>query len=99
MLYVIFATDHPNSLAARKLARPDHLARLELLKAQDRLFLAGPFPAIDNNDPGEAGFSGSMIVAEFNNLIDAENWAKVDPYIKAGVYKNVIVKPFKKVLP
>ncbi|MDF2530114.1 MAG: hypothetical protein K0Q57_994 [Gammaproteobacteria bacterium] len=98
MLYVIFATDHPNSLELRKQARPAHLARLEQLKSEGRLILAGPCPAIDSLDPGEAGFTGSMIVAEFSSLKEAEDWAKLDPYIAAGVYKEVIVKPFKRVL-
>lgn len=99
MLYVIFATDNLNSLEARKQTRPAHLARLEQLKAEKRLMLAGPCPAIDSNDPGEAGFVGSMIVAEFTNLQAAQDWAKSDPYIAANVYKEVIVRPFKKVLP
>jgi len=99
MLYLIFATDFPNSLEARKCARPDHLARLEQLNAQGRLVLAGPCPAIDSIDPGEHGFTGSLIIAEFDTLIAAQTWANEDPYIKAGVYKDVIVKPFKRVLP
>ena len=80
-------------------ARPDHLARLQLLKEQGRLLLAGPHPAVDNEDPGEAGFTGSLVVAEFNSLQEAQDWAAADPYIAAGVYAKVTVKPFKKVLP
>jgi uncharacterized protein YciI len=98
MLYIIFATDHPNSLEARKTARPAHLARLEQLKSEGRLVLAGPTPAIDSENPGEAGFTGSLIVAEFDSLQTAQNWAKQDPYLAAGVYKEVTVKPFKRVL-
>ncbi|MCU7799686.1 MAG: YciI family protein [gamma proteobacterium symbiont of Lucinoma myriamae] len=99
MLYAIIATDIANTLNQRLQARPDHLARLETLKKEGRLILAGPHPAIDSNDPGDAGFTGSLVVAEFNNQLDAQNWADEDPYIKAGVYDKVIVKPFKKVLP
>ena len=99
MLYAIISEDVPNSLEKRKSARPDHLARLEQLKAEGRLVLAGPHPAIDSNDPGEAGFSGSLVVAEFSSLEDAQQWADADPYIDAGVYQCVTVKPFKKVLP
>lgn len=99
MLYAIIAEDVANSLEKRKLARPDHLARLQSLKEAGRLVLAGPHPAIDNDDPGTAGFTGSLIVAEFNSLADAEAWAAEDPYIVAGVYAKVTVKPFKKVLP
>ena len=99
MLYAIIATDIKNSLNKRLQARPDHLARLETLKSEGRLVLAGPHPAIDSNDPGEAGFTGSLVVAEFDTLQDAQSWANEDPYIKAGVYDQVIVKPFKKVLP
>ncbi|MCU7819164.1 MAG: YciI family protein [gamma proteobacterium symbiont of Lucinoma myriamae] len=99
MLYAIIATDIANTLNQRLQARPDHLARLETLKKEGRLILAGPHPAIDINDPGDAGFTGSLVVAEFNNQLDAQNWADEDPYIKAGVYDKVIVKPFKKVLP
>jgi len=99
MLYAIIATDIENTLSKRLQARPDHLARLEALKDEGRLILAGPHPAIDSNDPGDAGFSGSLVVAEFTTLDDAQSWADADPYIKAGVYEQVIVKPFKKVLP
>lgn len=99
MLYAIISEDVVDSLEKRKLARPDHLARLQILKDQGRLILAGPHPKIDNENPGDAGFSGSLIVAEFNSLVDAEQWANLDPYIAAGVYAKVIVKPFKKVLP
>ena len=99
MFYVIYSEDVENSLEKRKIARPDHLARLEELKREGRLLLAGPTPAIDANDPGPAGFTGSVVIAEFNSLDDARTWANDDPYIKAGVYKQVQVKPFKKVLP
>ncbi len=99
MLYAIIASDIANTLDKRLAARPDHLQRLEALKNEGRLVLAGPHPAIDSNDPGEAGFTGSLVVAEFDTLEDARNWADADPYIKAGVYDQVIVKPFKKVLP
>ncbi|MDF1762480.1 MAG: YciI family protein [Oleibacter sp.] len=99
MWYAIISEDIENSLALRKSARPAHLARLELLKDQGRLFVAGPHPAIDNNDPGEAGFVGSLVIAEFASLEDAQLWADQDPYVDAGVYKKVQVKPFKKVLP
>ena len=99
MLYAIFAEDHPNSLTKRIAARPEHLQRLESLQEQGRLVLAGPCPAIDAENPGEAGFTGSLIVAEFSSLNDAENWAAADPYIVAGVYDRVIVKPFKQVFP
>ena len=99
MLYAIIATDAPGSLPARLNARPAHLARLEQLKQEGRLVLAGPHPAIDSNDPGEAGFTGSLIVAEFDSLQAATLWAEADPYRAAGVYRDVQVKPFKKVLP
>lgn len=99
MLYAIISEDVANSLPLRKQARADHLARLETLKEQGRLILAGPHPAIDSNDPGEAGFTGSLVVAEFSSLEAAQDWADADPYIAAGVYANVTVKPFKKVLP
>lgn len=99
MLYAIIATDKANSLADRLKARPDHLKRLEALQAEGRLLLAGPHPAIDSNDPGPAGFSGSLIVAEFPSLQAAQQWAEADPYVAAGVYANVTVKPFKKVFP
>lgn len=99
MFYAIISEDVSNSLDKRKLARPDHIARLQILKDEGRLLLAGPHPAIDNDNPGDAGFTGSLIVAEFNSLQEAEKWAAVDPYIAAGVYAKVTVKPFKKVLP
>lgn len=99
MYYAIISTDVENSLEKRKSARPNHLARLETLKSEGRLLVAGPHPAIDNEDPGEAGFTGSLVVAEFASLQEAKNWADQDPYIAAGVYADVIVKPFKKVLP
>ena len=99
MLYAIIAQDVENSLSLRMQTRPDHLDRLEALKQQGRLILAGPHPNIDNDDPGAAGFSGSLVVAEFNSLSDAEEWANADPYKTAGVYAAVTVKPFKLVLP
>ena len=99
MLYAIISEDVEDSLEKRKLARPDHLARLELLKNAGRLILAGPHPKLDNENPGDAGFTGSLVVAEFNSLADAEAWAAADPYVTAGIYAKVTVKPFKKVLP
>jgi uncharacterized protein YciI len=99
MLYAIIGEDVPNSLERRLSVRPAHLARLEALKNEGRLFVAGPFPSIDSNDPGPAGFTGSLIVAEFASLADAQAWADADPYIDAGVYAKATVKPFKKVLP
>lgn len=99
MWYSIMAEDVPNSLEKRMQARPEHLARLTALQDAGRLLLAGPFPAIDSNDPGPAGFSGSLIVAEFNSLDEAKAWADADPYVNAGVYHHVIVKPFRKTLP
>jgi hypothetical protein len=99
MLYAIIATDVENSLENRLAARPAHVARLEQLKNEGRLVLAGPHPAIDSNDPGPAGFSGSLIVAEFESLNAAQSWADADPYRTAGVYALVLVKPFKLVLP
>ncbi|PWB48659.1 MAG: hypothetical protein C3F18_11330 [Nitrosomonadales bacterium] len=99
MFYVIQGEDAPDSLAQRLAARPAHLARLTELQQDGRLLLAGPFPAIDSNDPGPAGFSGSLIVAEFPSLQEAQSWAGADPYVAAGVYARVSVKPFKKVLP
>lgn len=99
MLYAIIASDIENTLDKRLNARPDHLARLQTLQNEGRLVLAGPHPAIDSNDPGAAGFTGSLVVAEFDSLESAQTWADKDPYIKAGVYDQVIVKPFKKVLP
>lgn len=99
MYYVIFAEDVENSLENRLKSRPAHLERLEELKQQGRLFAAGPLPAIDSEDPGEAGFTGSLVVAEFDSLDAAQAWADADPYFAAGVYKKVTVKPYKKVLP
>lgn len=99
MYYMICATDKPDSLAQRMAARPDHLARLNALKDEGRLLIAGPFPAIDSEDPGTAGFTGSLVVAEFDSLEEAKDWADADPYIAAGVYQDVVVKPYKKVLP
>jgi len=99
MLYAIISQDVENSLELRASARPAHIERLQTLKAEGRLILAGPHPAIDNNEPGPAGFTGSLVVAEFDSLEDAQAWADEDPYIKAGVYDAVTVKPFKKVLP
>lgn len=99
MLYMINGIDVPDSLEKRLSVRPQHVERLNALQDQGRLLLAGPLPAIDSNDPGEAGFTGSLIVAEFESLEAAEEWAKADPYIGAGVYESVTVKPFKKVLP
>lgn len=99
MWYAIIGTDNPDSLEARKSVRPAHLARLQQLQDEGRMLLAGPFPAIESENPGPAGFTGSLIVAEFASLADAEAWAKVDPYVAAGVYAEVSVKPFRKVLP
>jgi uncharacterized protein YciI len=99
MLYAIIATDIENSLEKRLAARPAHLERLNVLLDEGRLILAGPHPAIDTEEPGEAGFSGSLIVAEFNSLEDAQAWAADDPYQHAGAYASVTVKPFKKVFP
>jgi uncharacterized protein len=99
MWYAIIAEDAPNSLEKRLEHRPDHLARLIELQNQGRLLLAGPFPAIDSLDPGAAGYSGSLIVAEFADLASAKNWAEADPFVIAGVYANVTVKPFRKSLP
>ncbi|WP_318487003.1 YciI family protein [Photobacterium leiognathi] len=99
MWYVIFSQDVENSLERRMSVREKHLARLKDLQEQGRLLVAGPMPAIDNDNPGEAGFTGSTVIAEFDSLEQAQQWADADPYIDAGVYANVIVKPFKKVLP
>lgn len=99
MLYAIYCKDRDNSLPLRKQARPGHLERLRILQSEGRLLLAGPFPAVDCEDPGEAGFTGSLIVAEFASLEGAEAWAEEDPYRLAGVYEHVVVKPFKKVFP
>lgn len=99
MLYVIIGEDVPDSLPRRIAARPAHLERLKALQEAGRLLLAGPFPAIDSPDPGPAGFSGSLIVAEFASLEEARAWADADPYVSSGVYARVTVKPFRKVLP
>lgn len=99
MLYLIYSEDVENSLSKRLTVREQHIARLKELQTQGRLIIAGPCPAIDSNEPAEAGFTGSMIVAEFDNLNDAQRWADADPYIDAGVYQKVTVKPYKKVLP
>ncbi len=99
MFYAIIAEDQPGTLEQRLATRPAHLARLQALQAEGRLFVAGPCPAIDSPDPGPAGFSGSLIIAEFASLNEAQAWAEADPYIAAGVYQRVVVKPFKKALP
>lgn len=99
MFYAIISEDAPDSLELRRQARPAHLDRLQALKNEGRLLLAGPHPAIDSEDPGEAGFSGSLVVAEFPSLAEARAWADTDPYVQAGVYARVNVKPFKRVLP
>ena len=99
MLYAIISNDTEDSLEKRMSVRPKHIERLNQLKSEGRLVIAGPHPAIDNNDPGEAGFTGSLVIAEFNSLEEAQSWANDDPYIESGAYQSVIVKPFKKVLP
>lgn len=99
MFYLIYSEDVNNSLEKRLSVREHHLARLITLQNEGRLLVAGPCPAIDSNDPGEAGFTGSLIIAEFDSLTQAQTWADADPYIEAGVYEKVIVKPYKKVLP
>ncbi len=99
MLYAIICEDAENSLELRKQTRPAHIERLQRLIEEGRLILAGPHPAIDNEDPGPAGFTGSLIIAEFASLEAAEAWAGEDPYLAAGVYRKVAVKPFKQVLP
>ncbi|MBD1577073.1 MULTISPECIES: YciI family protein [Vibrio] len=99
MWYVIFSQDVENSLEKRMSVREKHLARLNTLKDEGRLLVAGPMPAIDSDNPGEAGFTGSTVIAEFSSLAEAQTWANNDPYIDAGVYAHVTVKPFKKVLP
>ncbi len=99
MLYAIVAEDSKNSLTKRVESRPEHVQRLKELKQQGKLILAGPLPAIDNIEPGPAGFTGSLIVAEFKSLKDAKHWANDDPYIKAGVYQKITVKPFNKTFP
>ncbi|MBF0220277.1 MAG: YciI family protein [Gammaproteobacteria bacterium] len=99
MLYTIVGEDNPDSLSLRLAARPAHLERLQQLQAEGRLLLAGPNPALDSLEPGEAGFTGSVIVAEFADLAAAEAWAAADPYVVAGIYQRVTVKPFKRVFP
>ncbi len=99
MLFAIIGQDQPDSLEKRLAARPAHVARLNELLAAGRLVLAGPFPAIESNDPGPAGFTGSLIVAEFASLADAQTWANADPYVAANVYANVTIRPFKQALP
>lgn len=99
MLYVINSEDAPNSLEKRMVSRPAHLKRIKVLQNEGRLILAGPYPAIDSSDPGPAGFTGSLIVAEFMSLEAARTWAEADPYVISGVYAKVTVRPFKKVLP
>lgn len=99
MLFAIIATDVEDSLAKRLQARPAHLDRLQALQSNGQLVLAGPHPAIEAEDPGGAGFTGSLIIAEFDSLADARAWAQADPYVDAGVYADVVIKPFKKVLP
>lgn len=99
MLYAIISDDIEDSLQKRLSIRPEHVKRLENLKDEGRLILAGPHPAIDSDNPGDAGFSGSLIVAEFDSLEAAQRWADADPYVAAGVYSQVRVKPFKRVLP
>lgn len=99
MLYAFICEDNPNSLALRKQIRPQHLQRLQALIEQGRLILAGPHPAVDSTDPGEAGYSGSLIVAEFDDLNAAQQWADQEPYLAAGVYRAIVVKPFVQALP
>lgn len=99
MYYAIISEDKPNSLERRLAVRPEHLDRLKALTAEGRLLVAGPHPAIDTEDPGDAGFTGSLVIAEFSSLEDAKAWADADPYVAAGVYAEVKVKPYKKVLP
>jgi uncharacterized protein YciI len=99
MWYAIISQDVENSLEKRLSVRPAHVARLKTLQDEGRLLIAGPHPAIDSEDPGSQGFTGSLVVAEFDSLLTAQSWADADPYVEAGVYSNVMVKPFKKVLP
>lgn len=99
MFYAIISEDVENSLELRRKVRPAHIERLQVLKNEGRLLLAGPHPAIDSEEPGEAGFSGSLVVAEFPSLAEAQAWADADPYLQSGAYARVTVKPFKKVLP
>ncbi|MBL4571909.1 MAG: YciI family protein [Gammaproteobacteria bacterium] len=98
MHYAIMSEDIPDSLEKRKAARSAHIDRLNKLASQDRLLVAGPHPAIDSSEPGEAGFSGSLVIAEFDSLDQAQAWADADPYVAAGIYQRVVVKPFKRVL-
>ena len=99
MLYAVISQDAAGTLDKRLAVRPQHLKRLEQLRDEGRLLLTGPHPAIDSDDPGPAGFTGSLVVAEFDSLEDARQWADTDPYLTAGVYEQLSVKPFKKVLP
>lgn len=99
MFYAIISEDKPGTLEQRLAARPEHLARLVALRDEGRLLVAGPHPAIDSEDPGPAGYTGSLVIAEFTSLQQAQSWADKDPYINAGVYQQVMVKPYKKVLP
>ncbi len=99
MWYAIISQDIENSLEKRLSVRPAHVERLKALQDDGRLLVAGPHPAIDSEDPGSAGFTGSLVIAEFESLVAAQSWADADPYIAAGVYQQVVVKPFKKVLP
>lgn len=99
MYYAVMSTDVPDSLKKRKSVRDKHLDRLNQLKQQGRLLVAGPHPALDTESPGDAGFTGSLVIAEFPSLEDAKTWADADPYMAAGVYKTVTVKPFNKILP
>ncbi|WP_417567063.1 YciI family protein [Marinobacter sp.] len=99
MYYAIISEDVESSLSLRQSARPAHIERLQALKAEGRLLVAGPHPALDTPEPGDAGFTGSLVIAEFDSLEAAQSWADTDPYIEAGVYEKVIVKPFKAVLP
>jgi uncharacterized protein YciI len=99
MWFAIIAEDHPGSLDKRLAARPEHLARLDALQNEGRMLLAGPFPAIESENPGPAGFTGSLIIAEFPSQAEAEAWAQADPYVDAGVYAGVVIKPFRKTLP
>ncbi len=99
MLYAIISEDVENSLEKRKSVRPAHIQRLVDLQNQGQLVLAGPHPNIDSENPGDAGFSGSLVVAEFNTITEAQNWANADPYLESGAYTKVIVKPFKQVFP
>jgi uncharacterized protein YciI len=99
MWYMIYSEDVDNSLALRMQVRDQHINRLQALKSEGRLMAAGPLPAIDSDNPGDAGFTGSLLIVQFDSLEQAKDWANVDPYIEAGVYKRVTVKPFKKVLP